>query len=206
MKTLSWLMALVLAPAAGNQITFDNAVYGRTPGGWLASAAWKVVKDPTAPSQPYALAHVPAGPNGGAFATAVLDAPGCRDGEVSVKFMPGGRKAGLVWRYRDARNYYFVRADAEEQTVAVYRVEDGRASPVPPRRRKPGEWAVKHYVHPDTWSLLRVAYQGTRITVYYNHRRILQAEDNAIGEGKVGLWTRASSPAHFDNFRFVRGR
>lgn len=209
MKTLSWLAALLLVSAAGERTDFDHAVSGKPPGGWSASAAWMVVKDATAPSQPYALAHVPSEATSGAFATAVLDAAECRDGEVSVKFRPGSdgeAKAGLVWRYRDARNYYFVRADAQEQNVAVYRVAGGRPLPLVPRGRAPGQHEVSHYVHADSWSLLKVVFAGRRFSVYYDHRRILRVDDAAFDAGKVGLWTRGSSAARFDNFELVRRR
>lgn len=208
MKTLAWLAALLLTSAAGENTTFDNHADGKPPAGWSAPAAWKVTKDTSAPSRPYVLAHVPSKPkDGDGFATAVLNAPECRNGEISVKFKPNGEtdgKAGLIWRYRDARNYYFARADAAEQNVAVYRVAEGKPVPLVPRGRRTGEYGVKHFVHPDSWSILKVVFKDRRFSVYYDHRRILQVDDAAFAAGKVGLWTRGFSAARFDNFQFVR--
>ncbi|HWQ56602.1 MAG TPA: hypothetical protein VN442_23140 [Bryobacteraceae bacterium] len=215
MKTLSWLVTLALAPAITEMANFDTSTYGKTPSGWITVAtrpgappAWKVIKDSTAPTPPYVLAHVP-GEAPSHFPMVVLDKSDSRDGEISVKFKPvgasGERKAGLVWRYRDENNYYFVRADAQNKNVIMYRVENGTPVALAPRGRPAHEYAVKHNVDADSWSILKVVYKGPRLTVYYDHRRILQVEDPSFtGPGKVGLWTRAASTTLFDNFRLVR--
>ena len=53
-----------------------------------------------------------------------------KDGFVEVKFKPlsgtNDQAAGLVWRYRDANNYYVVRANALEDNVVLYKVEQGK--------------------------------------------------------------------------------
>ena len=55
--------------------------------------------------------------------------------DLSVKFKPvSGKKdqaAGLVWRYRDKDNYYIVRANALENNVVVYKVENGKREDLP---------------------------------------------------------------------------
>lgn len=215
MKTLSWWLALLLTPATTETANFDTEIYGRTPAGWFAAArpgappAWRIIKDPSAPTQPYVLAHVPPPGGGNPLSVAILEGPEARDGEISVKFkaLSGGaeQKAGLVWRYRDAGNYYFVRADAGGRNVVLYRVENGNPVPLAPRGRSAHDYTVPHHVSADNWSILKVVFKGPRLSVYYGHRRILQAEDGHFtGAGRVGLWTRASSAAHFDNFRLVR--
>ncbi len=218
MKTLSWLLALLMTPATTEIATFDTATYGKTPAGWFdglalpgAASSWKVIKDPTAPSQPYVLAHLPSVDSAGPYPMAILESPECRDGEISVRFKAlsrgAERKAGVVWRYRDPGNYYFVRADADERNVIMYRVAGGEFIPLAPRGRAPHDYTVRHHVSADYWTILKVVFKGTRMSVYYNHRRILEVEDaHFTGTGRVGLWTRASSAAHFDNFRLVSRR
>ncbi len=211
MKTLAWLVMLAMSPGVTETLTFDSATVGKLPSGWAtadagASAAWRVVKDPSAPTKPYVLAHVPPAPRA---PVAVLDKPDFSDGEVSVKFKAlGGRPeqdAGLVWRYRDDNNYYVVRADAREKNLVLYKVEDGKRIPLAPRGRPANAYSVKHPVNPNDWSILKVTFKGPLFSVYYDHRRIFQVDDNTFrSPGKVGLWARADSTAYFDNFRVVR--
>jgi hypothetical protein len=217
MKTLSWLITLALASSVTETLTFDRATFGRTPAGWTAvgsgpasAEAWKIIKDPSAPTQPYVLAHEPQNGAGGDIPRmAILQGPVCRDGEISVKFKPVAGKqdqdAGLVWRYRDPNNYYVVRADAQEKNVAMYRVVNGKPIPLAPRGRHAGSYAVRHLVSPNTWGILKVVFKGPAYSVYYDHRRILQVDDASYtGPGKVGVWTRSDSLTYFDNFHVIR--
>ena len=216
-KALSWLLALMMAPTPTEIATFDTAIYGKTPAGWMGGAArpgdaasWKVIKDPTAPSQPYVLAHVPSGGPAGPR-PAILEDHQCSDGEIIVRFKALSRdaepQAGLVWRYRDPGNYYYVRANAANRNVILYRVSGGKSIPLAPRGRASHDYTVPHHVFPDSWTILKVVFSGPRMSVYYNHRRILQVEDaHFTGSGRVGVWTRASSAAHFDDFKLFARR
>lgn len=54
------------------------------------------------------------------------------------------------------------------------------------------------------WSSLRVTAQGKLFTVYFNDQRLYEVEDETIKDaGKVGLWTKADSVAHFDDLRVI---
>jgi hypothetical protein len=56
-----------------------------------------------------------------------------KDGFIEVKFkaIAGSedRAAGLVWRAKDANDYYVVRANALEDNVVVYKTVNGVRSP-----------------------------------------------------------------------------
>ena len=209
MKTFTWLVMLAMSTGTTETLTFDSATVGKLPSGWATAAGgsqpWRVVKDASAPTQPYVLAHVPPDP---LSPVAILEMPDFSDGEVSVKFKALSGKsdqdAGLVWRYRDEKNYYVVRADAREKNVVLYKVEDGRRIPLAPRGRPANAYKVKHRVTPDGWGILKVTFKGPLFSVYYDHRRIFQVDDRTFGQpGRVGLWARADSAAYFDNFRVV---
>jgi hypothetical protein len=209
MKTLTWLVMLAMSPSITETATFDSSALGRLPAGWTASAPrWQVMKDPSAPTPPYVLAHIPSAQNPAVSPVALLEKPALQDGEVSVKFKPlSGRPdqcAGLVWRYQDENNYYFVRADVAAKNVVMYKVENGKRIPLAPRGRPAASYPVKHVVTPNDWSILKVTFNGPVFSVYYDHRRIFRVEDGTFSNsGKVGLWARASSAAYFDNFRVV---
>jgi hypothetical protein len=205
MKTLSWLVSVGLIASSGRVINFDNAPLGMTPPGWTVAMTnhggaprWEIRKDTSAPTQPYVLAQVSSDPTGDRFPLAILDNMSLRDGDVSVRIKPvAGREdqgGGLVWRYRDANNYYLARANALEENVELYKVENGRRSPLAP--------GVKHEIPANGWSILKVSVRGNRFQVYLDHRRILQGWDNTFAAaGKVGLWTVADSVTYFDDFR-----
>src|SRR5829696_4835711 len=127
--------------ASGRVIDFDALPVGAMPPGWSvamtnpgAPPRWEVLKDQTAPTQPYVLAQVSNDPSGNRFPLAILEGVSLRDGDVSVRIKPvaGGEDhgGGLVWRYRDERNYYLLRANAADKTVAVFRVQNGQGSAV----------------------------------------------------------------------------
>jgi hypothetical protein len=205
MKTISWLVSVGLIASSGRVIDFHNAPLGQTPPGWTVAMTnrgraprWEIIKDGSAPTQPYVLAQVSNDPTGGRFPLAILDNPSLRDGDVSVRIKPvAGREdqgGGLVWRYRDANNYYLATANALDKNVALYKVENGRQVPLAPE--------VKHDIPSNVWSILKVSVRGNRFQVYLDHRRILQGWDNTFAAaGKVGLWTETDSVTYFDDFR-----
>jgi len=206
------LFSFTLIASVSNIINFDNSALGKVPAGWIVpgnhdpAARWEVRKDPTAPTAPYVFAPVPANPRGDEFSLAILNSMAVRDGDISVRLKPvGGHDdpgGGLVFRYRDERNYYLVRADSHAGEVTVFKVENGRCTPIRPRGAPPATFAVKHPIQPNTWNILKVSVRGTRFQVYVNHRRLLQADDGTFsGAGKVGLATVADSITYFDDFR-----
>jgi hypothetical protein len=140
---------------------------------------------------------------------AVFDKDVCVDGEVSVKFrIDGGartRTMGIVWRYQDPNNYYLLTVSADEDTIAAIKVQDGRPTPI--AKLGPGlkAFQVSHKIEPQEWNLLRVDFTGSHMTIYFDHRKVMDAEDVSIQKpGKTGLWTRGDTIAYFDNFRIEK--
>jgi hypothetical protein len=195
-------------------INFDQATPGATPPGWSCltnhgASRWEVVKDTTAPTQPYVFAQVSNDTDNYRFPLAILDNPIFQNGEISVRMKPVAGKedqaGGLVWRFRDPNDYYVVRANALENNVAVYRVQNGQWKALKPKGAFSNGSSVQHHVPSNTWSILKVAFKGPVFSVYFNHRRIFQVEDKSFqGAGKVGLWTKADSVTYFDDFRVAQ--
>jgi hypothetical protein len=100
-----------------------------------ANSEWLVKADPTAPTQPNVLAQISADDTDYRFPLVIADEGSFRDLEMSVKFKPvsgnGDQAAGLVWRLKDANNYYIVRANALEDNVVLYKVENGERTDLP---------------------------------------------------------------------------
>jgi len=205
MKTIGWIAALGLMASNGKVVNFDTYTLGRAPAGWTVAMTnhggppkWEIRKDQSAPTQPYVLAQVSNDAYKFRSPLAILDTPALRDGDVSVRLKPVAgntdRGGGVVWRYQDANNYYVAVADALQQNVAVYKVQDGRAIPI--------NFGVKHLIPSNAWCILKVSARGNRFQVYLDHRRILQGQDATFAAaGKVGLRTAADAVTYFDDFR-----
>jgi hypothetical protein len=203
MKALAWLYALSFLSPPGKVVTFDTCKIGQAPPGWTVenpgkTAAWEIRKDQTAPTQPYVLAESSSGPPGTRPPLAILNDPATRDADVSVRMKPisgrEGLEGGVIWRYRDANNYYVAHASAADNTVSVYKVQDGRTIPL--------LVGVKHSIPTNSWSILKVSARGARFQVFIDHRRVLEGRDSTFsGAGRVGLWTLSDSVVYFDDFR-----
>jgi hypothetical protein len=203
---------LVLRGAAGEIVRFDHCGSSEFPPKWTAAMThsggapkWGLVKDPSAPSPPCAFAQLSTDSTAGRFPLAIWEGAEFRDGEVSVAFKPVSgivdQAAGLVWRYRDANNYYIVRANALENNVVLYKVQNGVRVSIAPKGLPSRAYGVKHAVATGAWAALRVTFRGELFTVFLNGDRLFEAEDRSLNDaGKTGLWTKADSVTYFDDF------
>jgi hypothetical protein len=174
------------APPAG--FSFARTGSGKE-GRWIVQAA------SDAPSKPNVLTQLEADPTDYRFPVAVIDGPSFKDVKLSVscKQVSGkvDRACGLVWRFKDASNYYVTRANALEDNVRLYHVKDGN-------RVQFASWTGK--VVTSVWHKLRVDAKGDRFEVYFDDQKILDAKDATFGgAGKVGVWTKADSVTEFDD-------
>ena len=69
------------------------------------------------------------------------------------------RAGGVIWRAKDANNYYVARANALEDNVAIYHTINGR-------RTEKKRANVK--VASNVWHTLRVDFAATHFTVTYD--------------------------------------
>jgi Domain of Unknown Function (DUF1080) len=194
--------------AMAETFIFDDATNGISPDGWTLTMTgksqprWTVEAEPTAPSRPNVLKQ-----SGQAtFPVAIKDGTSIRDGFVEVKFraVAGSedRAAGLIWRARDADNYYVVRANALEDNVVLYKTINGVRSALDIVGRN-GGYGVKVPVPSGQWHTLRCEFAGNRFKVTYNGQLIFEVEDVSITEaGMVGLWTKADSVTLFDDLTY----
>jgi YVTN family beta-propeller protein len=141
------------------------------------------------------------------FPLAIFDQITAKDADISVKFKPvSGKKdqaAGLVWRLRDKDNYYIVRANALENNVVLYKVQDGKRQDLP-LKGEGRTYGKKANVPKNEWSELRVTVSGKLFTVYLNGVRLYEVEDETFpAAGKVALWTKADSVTYFDDLKVV---
>ncbi len=159
--------------ALAETITFDDLKTGGPPPGWTAtqtgsgSAKWSVEKDGSAPSKPNVLRQ-----SGVAtFPVCFKNDTNFKDGFVEVKFKPVAGKedqaGGVIWRVKDANNYYIARANALENNVVLYKTVNGKRSSLDIVGRK-GGYGVKETVASGQWHTLRVEFAGNRFKLMFD--------------------------------------
>lgn len=193
---------------------FDGDAIGTLPAkfhtaltGKGSAGTWEVKADSSAPSQPNVLAQASADKTSYRFPLAIADERSFRNLDLSVKFKPISgqvdQAAGLVWRLKDANNYYIVRANALENNVVLYKVETGKRTDLP-LKGEGRTYGKKTKVPTGQWSELRVVAAGNLFEVFVNGQKLYEVEDNTFsGAGKVGLWTKADSVTYFDDLRIT---
>lgn len=191
---------LVAGVVCAETVTFDDAKPGELPVTWLGTqtgsgkAHWSVEKDASAPSKSNVLKQ-----SGEAtYPVCLKTDTNLKDGFVEVKFKAiSGREdqaGGLVWRAKDANNYFIARANALEDNIHIYHTVNGR------RVQFDG---VDVKVKGGEWHTLRVEFNADRFVVSFDGREVISARDGTFTEaGKVGVWTKADSVTLFDDFSY----
>jgi hypothetical protein len=198
-RIIAMLVGLYIAGSAmAETIRFDDAKPGAPPPGWTATktgqgeARWTVEADDTAPSKPNVLQQ-----SGQAtYPVCIKDGTSLKDGFVEVKFKAiSGQEdqaGGVIWRCKDANNYYIARANALEDNVTIYHTINGRRTE---KKRTDMKVASRE------WHTLRADFQGSHFTVAFDGKKAIEWDDDTIkGAGKVGVWTKADSVTLFDDF------
>ena len=199
----------VLGLAAAEEpkkLTFESAKVGELPKGWTAAktgdgagSVWKVVEDKDAPGGK-ALAQTSGEGSGSFFNLCVASDTNYKDVDISVSFKAMAGKedqgGGLVWRYKDANNYYIARMNPLEDNFRVYKVTAGK-------RSAPFK-SAKVEAMPGKYNTVRVVHQGDHIQCYFNGKLYLEATDDTFKDaGKIGLWSKADAQTHFADFKIA---
>jgi hypothetical protein len=188
------------ATALADTVNFDDLKTGAPPPGWTATKTgsgvpvWEIVADDSAPSKPNVLKQ-----SGEAtYPVCYKNDTNLKDGFVEVKFKALSGKedqaGGLIWRCKDADNYYIARANALEDNVTIYHTVKGKRSE---KKR------IDTKVAPNQWHTLRVDFRANYFTVTFDGKKAFGWKDNTFKDaGKVGVWTKADSTTLFDDFTY----
>jgi hypothetical protein len=189
------LVALLLGPLyAGDDAkktwSFDGDETGVIAKGFTNEVGeWKVA----ASDNGKALAQSAKNPNS-VFNVTLISDTNAKDVDLSVrmKAIAGetDQGGGLVWRAKDAKNYYLARYNPLEDNYRLYHVVDGKRVLI----------QNVDITHSDGWHTLRVTMTGDQIACYYDGKKYLEAKDSTFpGAGKIGLWSKADAQSHFDD-------
>ncbi len=211
MKGVGAVLAFWGALGGGSgRIDFDGLRAGATPPNWVIERARVQVKlDPTAPSQPNVLQLTPEQQGKDGSSLALFNPVVCRDGDVTVKFRmgsgPSAKGAGIVWRYRDADNYYLLDFSADRKDIQLIRVKDGVALPLRISGTKVGATGVFHDLKAGQWYVARVIFRGDSIRVMLGNRKLFEAWDSGLQvAGRSGVSSRGGNGVSFDDFRIEK--
>jgi hypothetical protein len=121
--------------------------------------------------------------------------PELKDLRLSVKCKPiagkGDQGCGIIWRLKDANNYYITRANALEDNVHLYHTVNGR-------RVKFAGWNGK--VASGAWHDLAMEMVGNHIQAFFDGKKVIDDHDDTFRDaGKFGVWTKADSIIQFDD-------
>ena len=126
--------------------------------------------------------------------------PELKDLRLAVKCKPiagkGDQGCGILWRLKDADNYYITRANALEDNVHLYHTVKGR-------RVKFAGWNGK--VTSGAWHELAMEMVGDHIQVFFDGKKVIDEHDDTFKDaGKFGVWTKADSIIQFDDLTAMR--
>lgn len=197
-----WMMlAVAMLRANTTKIDFENEPLAHAPKGWVCHSQWKVQADPSAPSGTHVLTMVRGSTGflgfGRVFNTCYDPKLHFLDGTISVRFRAlRGRidqGGGIMWRVRDADNYYIVRYNPLENNFTFYKVVAGERI----------ELADREGLHLSPgWHEMSISQHGALFTGFLDGKKILEKRDDSFPTaGAVGLWTKTDAVTSFDDLQ-----
>ncbi len=209
---LSTILGFAAAQAAERAFDFSQTKVGETPEGFRSFRAgigkpgdWQIVLDdiPTefkprstnaaAANRLPVLAQVSRDPADERFPVLLYDGDVYGDLTLTTRFkIVGGaveQMAGVVFRLQDEKNFYVVRANAQDGNVRFYKFINGeRSAPI----------GNSMAVTKGVWHELSVTCSGNRILVRFDGKEAIpELTDNSFLLGKVGFMTKSDSVAYF---------
>ena len=202
LAVLSSILAASLSAAQLRVWTFDSDRVGGPPAGFTFEALrqaqsgdWHV----TRVGSRVALGHAPgADADGWSLALAPGDAPADARITARLRLSAGSRAGGLVWHYRDGRNFSAVVLDLEDGDLALFRVSDGN------RIRLEDRDGLD--LDPDGWHTITIVQDGARTRVSIGGIRVLDRVDRRRDDrdsltGRVGLLAHGRAVVAFDDLK-----
>jgi hypothetical protein len=184
--------------------TFDTAAPGTLPEAFSVGALfdgrpageWKILITSRAKSPSQVLAQLSSKGADHAYKIVLLEGTMSANVDLEVSFLPVSGKAdlggGLIWRAKDDRNYYLVRASAVEQNVTLYRIVKGVRHVIKSYNRAIGR---------SDWHTLRVVQHGCEMQIRYDDEPLFQLCERTFERGRIGLWTKSDAVTYFDDLQ-----
>jgi len=122
-----------------------------------------------------------------------------RNGEITVRFEGlSGRidqGAGILFNLKPNGDYLTIRANCLENNLVLWKFEKGRRSQV--------KWIRNTPTASHQWHDLKVRIAGDKVEGYLDGKLYLEHTLPEPVSGRIGLWSKADSYMHFDDFAAV---
>jgi hypothetical protein len=153
---------------------------------------WQPVADPDAPDG-WALAETAGDPADLRFPLCISPQAMARDFDATLRFKPisGSRAqvAGLMFRAQSASDYYVVRANALDNSVRLYRMDNGKRSQLASKEAP---------IEAGKWHSLRVIAANERFEVALDGKTLFDVTDRSLPQsGPLGVWSQADSVTRY---------
>lgn len=186
------------------EVTFEDTAVGEVPKGCLISeshgqgkkATWKVMEIEGAPSGKKVFALAETTNSGDTLNLAIAQDIRAKDLKLSVELKPISGSAnlggGLLWRAKDANNYYLCLWNTVKEELSVGLVRDGNQAYLE---------SVRVKADLQAWHEIGIKMISGRIKVEFDDKTVIEMkEDHLLGEGNVGVLTQGDAATAFDNF------
>lgn len=194
------VLGLASTPLLGQRLTFafDEDTLGGTPDGFFfagarqaSPGAWDVrgssarrhlvhASDPTVTMRGMSVAGV------------AFDVPQDVKVTARLRLTDGDRAGGLIWRYKDSGNFYFMSVFHEDHSAAIIRVTGGN--------RVQLDRVSDINLDPDAWHTVTVVHVGDEIRGAIDGIGILRARDRTLLDGsRAGVWSAGNTTGWFDD-------
>jgi hypothetical protein len=201
--------AIVLAAAAGavqaagavdELFSFDDEIAGAPPTAFFFAAArqaapgkWEIRG--TTNKHLIHSADPAVTMRGMSLAASTTPAPANIRLSARVRAVDVDRAGGLVWRMRDANNFYFMGLVFADRTIGLFRVTGGNRILL--------DVVPNIDLDAEAWHTLSVTHEGDQIRGTVNGLEVLRARDNNLAEGgRAGVWSAGNSTTWFDDIAF----
>jgi len=166
-------------------------------GGFGEDTAWQIKSEPSALSGTKVLAQTSYDQIDYRFPMLVYNDVIAKNVRVAVQFKPLSGKidqaAGVIVRFQDPEHFYVVRANALEDTVQLYRVEEGVHHVVTSKNV---------HVESGNWHSLDVLIDDVHVTVFFDNQSLFDVRDDTFSTaGKIGLLTKSDGVTLFDDLQ-----
>lgn len=200
------ITATIVSAAQYLILDFEDSETGTLPAGWTVDATnfrgrpatREVVQDTFDGKATMVLGMTRANDDfGGTFNICWLKSITFLDGEIEVLFKAikgfEDQGGGIIWRVKDADNYYVARANPLENNFRLYYVKDGARKTLDSK---------KVNIPSNKWHTMKIVHRGKKMEGYLNGQKLLENEDDVFSSaGGVGVWTKADAVTYFDNFK-----
>ncbi|MGE0446588.1 MAG: hypothetical protein AB7P99_15285 [Vicinamibacterales bacterium] len=125
---------------------------------------------------------------------AAVDMPAPADIEIGtrLRLIDGDRAGGVIWRYQDANNFYFMSIFHQQRDARIVRVTGGNRISLAS--------AGDVLLDPEAWHTLSVEHKGDDILATIDGIGLLRARDRTLTDGgRAGVWSAGNSTSWFDD-------